>query len=54
MKYNKNDLREVTRMFIKLADKLLEDKKIDKNTYIEITKKKKAFLKSISKDTMYN
>ncbi|WP_160197166.1 hypothetical protein [Senegalia massiliensis] len=44
MKYKKNDLEEITKTFIKLADKLFEDKRIDKNTYIDITKKKKEFL----------
>ncbi|WP_165442996.1 hypothetical protein [Senegalia massiliensis] len=54
MRYNKNDLEEITKMFIKLADKLLEDKKIDKETYIEITKRKKGFLKLVEKDKSYN
>ncbi|WP_160198814.1 hypothetical protein [Senegalia massiliensis] len=54
MRYNENDLEEITRMFIKLADKLLADKRIDKNTYIEITKRKKGFLKFVEKDRIYN
>ncbi|WP_160196243.1 hypothetical protein [Senegalia massiliensis] len=54
MRYNKNDLEEITKMFIKLADKLLEENKIDKETYIEITKRKKGFLRFIEKDKIHN
>jgi len=54
MKYNQDDLEEITKMFIKLADKLLKDKKIDRNTYIEITKRKKNFLKYIEMNKIYN
>ncbi|WP_165442866.1 hypothetical protein [Senegalia massiliensis] len=54
MKYNQNDLEEITRIFIKLADKLLKDKKIDKYTYIEITKRKKEFLKYIESNKRFN
>ncbi|WP_165442913.1 hypothetical protein [Senegalia massiliensis] len=49
MRYSTNDLEEITKIFIKLADKLLKDKKIDEYTYIKITNKKKKFLKFIEK-----
>ncbi|WP_160198210.1 hypothetical protein [Senegalia massiliensis] len=54
MKYNQNDLEEITRIFIKLADKLFEDKKINKDTYREITKRKKNFLKYIESNKRFN
>jgi len=54
LKYNKNDLEEITKMFIKLADKLLADKKIDEYTYIKITQKKKEFLEFEFIDEIYN
>lgn len=40
----KENLLELTREFIKLADKLYKEKEIDKKTYIEITRTKKAFI----------
>ncbi|WP_165442910.1 hypothetical protein [Senegalia massiliensis] len=45
-----NDLVELSKDFIKFAEKLYEDEKIDKETYIEITRKKKGFLRFIEKD----
>jgi len=47
-----NDLVELSKDFIKFAEKLYKDEKIDKETYIEITKRKKGFLKCIEKDRM--
>ncbi|WP_165442997.1 hypothetical protein [Senegalia massiliensis] len=45
-----NDLVELSKKFVKFAEKLYKDEKIDKETYIEITRKKKGFLRCIEKD----
>ncbi|MBS4534186.1 hypothetical protein GOQ29_00980 [Clostridium sp. D2Q-14] len=46
MEYIK-ELEEITKMFIKLAEKSLKDNVIDENTYYEITFNKKKFLNEI-------
>ncbi|WP_160198840.1 hypothetical protein [Senegalia massiliensis] len=48
-----NDLVELSKDFIKFAEKLYKDEKIDKETYIEITKRKKGFLRFIEKDKIH-
>ncbi|WP_165442950.1 hypothetical protein [Senegalia massiliensis] len=52
MEDTKNDLVELTKEFIEFSDKLYLEKKIDKETYIQITKRKKGFLRCIEKDRM--
>ncbi|WP_207708344.1 hypothetical protein, partial [Senegalia massiliensis] len=48
-----NDLVQLSKDFIKFAEKLYKDEKIDKETYIEITKRKKGFLRFVEKDKIY-
>jgi len=49
MKDVTSDLVELTKEFIEFADKLYLEKKIDKETYIQITKTKKEFVKNITR-----
>jgi len=44
MKDITSNLVELSKEFIEFADKIYNDKKIDKKTYIEITKTKKEFV----------
>lgn len=41
-----SNLLELAKEFIEFADKLLKEKKIDYETYIEITKNKKEFIEN--------
>jgi len=49
MEYIK-ELEEITKTFLKLADKSLKDNIIDKGTYEKITLNKKKFLSEIKKE----
>ncbi|WP_165442914.1 hypothetical protein [Senegalia massiliensis] len=44
MKNITSNLVELSKEFIEFADKLYKDKKIDRETYIKITKTKKEFV----------
>lgn len=47
MKYIEENLLELVKDFIEFADKLYKDKKIDRETYLYITKTKKEFIEDI-------
>lgn len=43
-----SNLVELSKEFIEFADKIYKDNKIDKETYIQITKTKKEFIENVN------